>query len=179
MVRSARHAVALNERRRSFAPTRWDNVVQLNAEADDGGSPPCQEQFFPRDHGSVGGGGDITALSSIGLAWIIEGAQAAGLAFDAERLAQIASEQNPMGPLRNTMIEPTGVSNWLMRRNPEDRQGPMSLDELHSSTMLRWFGEAKSKGFEPYRQRSLSRVHQQLPANFEATAGTEARTRIA
>lgn len=179
MVRSARHAVALDERRKSFAPTRWDNVAELNAEVENGGPPPYQEQFFPGDHGSVGGGGDITELSSIGLAWIIEGAQAAGLAFDAERLAQIGSEQNPMGPLRNTTTKPTGFSNWLMRRNPEDRQGPTSLSELHSSTMLRWSGEAKSEGFEPYRPRSLSRVHRQLAANFDATTGTEAKTRNA
>jgi uncharacterized protein (DUF2235 family) len=113
MVRAARHAVALDERRRSFAPTRWTNVAKLNAEALDPAKEPYRELFFAGDHGSVGGGGDIRDLSSIALRWIMDGASDAGLAFNAQRVQAIGADENPMGPLRNTRQPPTGFVNWL------------------------------------------------------------------
>ncbi|SEM98792.1 phospholipase effector Tle1 domain-containing protein [Palleronia pelagia] len=164
MVQSARHAVALDERRRAFAPTRWDNLAELNAEAESGAGTPYLEQFFAGDHGSVGGGGDIIDLSCIGLEWIIEGAREAGLAFDAPALARIKASQNPMGPLRNTSKPPTGALNAVMRMRPLDREGPSALDEVHASVHDRWIADAKTEGFRPYRPASLQRVHTHLVA---------------
>lgn len=65
LVRAARHAVALDERRRPFRPTLWSNLDALNA-----GRPdlPYREAHFPGDHGAVGGGGELTGLSSLALA---------------------------------------------------------------------------------------------------------------
>ncbi len=162
MVRSARHAVALDERRRTFMPTRWDNVGELNAAHGTSEERPYQELFFPGDHGSIGGGGDITELSSIGLRWIIEGAAAAGLSFDDKMLQSIQAEENPMGPLRNTSKEPSGILNWFMHRNPVDRTGPSSLDELHKSAFLRWSAEAKASSFKPYRPGNLKQLETEL-----------------
>ena len=180
MVRAARHAVALDERRRSFAPTRWTNVAKLNAEAQDPSKEPYQELFFAGDHGSVGGGGDIRDLSSIALRWIMNGASAAGLAFNAERLKAIGAEENPMGPLRNTRQPSTGFVNWLTRLLPRDRQGPETIAELHPSVLARWAAEAKSVGFEPYRPGSLSALHQEIAALHEqSTTGHESSTRVA
>ncbi len=158
MVQSARHAVAIDERRRSFAPTRWENIDQLNETAEAGQVAPYLEQFFAGDHGSVGGGGDISELSSIGLSWIIEGAQDAGLGFEEEALQQFAREQDPMGPLRNTKAAPSGLMNRIMRLRPLDRVGPSSPKDLHSSDLQRWAAEVKSEGFEPYRPASLEGV---------------------
>lgn len=164
MVQSARHAIALDERRRSFAPTRWDNVNELNASSSSE-IAPYSELFFAGDHGSVGGGGDITELSSIGLTWIIEGAQASGLSFDERILDNIRAEQNSMGPLRNTTTPSTGVIDRLTRWRPLDRTGPENLEDLHSSVAERWNAEAKSEGFRPYRPGSLRQVHERLVAN--------------
>ena len=66
IVRAARHAVALDERRRDFAPTCWDNVTDLNAEAGQGDPLPCQEKHFAGHHGPVGGG-DVVTLPHIPL----------------------------------------------------------------------------------------------------------------
>ena len=167
MVQSARHAVALDERRRAFEPTRWTNVAELNARRRDAAEFPYQELFFLGDHGSVGGGGDITALSSIGLGWIIEGARASGLAFDAERLERFRAEEDPVGPLRNTMHSPTGFANWLMRLRPADRIGPSDMSELHPSVLMRWAAKEKSPTYARYRPNSLAAVHDQLAAHHE------------
>ena len=70
LVAAARHAVAIDERRRSFPPTLWDNLDALNAAA---GAEVYAQRWFPGDHGSVGGGGAVTALSDDALAWVAGG----------------------------------------------------------------------------------------------------------
>lgn len=167
LVKSARHAVALDERRRSFEPTRWTNVAELNKEAPASDSEPYQELFFAGDHGSVGGGGDISDLSNIALRWLIEGAQEAGLAFDAGRVAVIQASENPLGPLRNTKDAPRGISEWLTRRSPKDRAGPASMKELHPSVLGRWSAKGDSPDFQPYRPGSLVSVNAELLAAVE------------
>ncbi|MEM7490964.1 MAG: DUF2235 domain-containing protein [Pseudomonadota bacterium] len=68
LVGAARHAVALDERRRDFEPTLWSNLDVLNA-GQDPDAIPYREAHFAGDHGSVGGGGEIVDLSSIALSW--------------------------------------------------------------------------------------------------------------
>ncbi|QFT61755.1 DUF2235 domain-containing protein [Roseivivax sp. THAF30] len=157
MVVSARHAVALDEKRKSFEPTRWTNIAELNQESGNPDPALYQERFFAGDHGSVGGGGDIRSLSSIALTWMMEGADAAGLQFNSERVAKIETEHDPNGPLRNTREAPTGIVNWLTRLFPKDRTGPDAIDELHSSVMDRVRTDPTG-----YRPGSLANIHEKL-----------------
>jgi uncharacterized protein (DUF2235 family) len=159
MVRAARHAVALDERRRTFEPTRWQNLQELNEESPDP-DPPYLEHFLLGDHGSVGGGGDLTHLSSIGLVWIAEGAQKAGLELSATALQKAEDEFDPLGLLRNTKDPPKGLANWIMRLRPRDRDGPDRIDDLHPSVLTRW--AAMPEDARPYRPASLARVHAAL-----------------
>lgn len=178
MVKAARHAVALDETRPAFEATLWDNVDDLNREsAPAQGAEPYQQRWFAGDHGSVGGGGDIRALSSIGLAWIIEGAQAAGLAFDDGELRAILAEQDVMGPLRNS-TKPGGILNRLMRLRSKDRAGPGGTGELHPSVVQRWLAEGKSDAFQPYRPGSLRRIAAALDAERDRSIYGEG-TRLA
>ena len=172
MVASARHAVALDERRPTFTPTRWTNLDALNAESEV--SPaPYREEFLLGDHGSVGGGGDITQLSAIGLRWIAEGAQEAGLELNARALSAIQAEENPTGPLHNRTQPSGGIGAWITTRNAKDREGPSKLSELHDTVFTRWTFETKDRNFKPYRPGSLNRVNQQLVAwNDQRIAGS-------
>ena len=91
-VASARHAVAIDETRRSFEPTLWTNVDEMNRTigyqpADD--EAPYQQQWFPGVHGAVGGGGDHTGLSDEALVWVWEGAKRLGLQFSTSRSESI------------------------------------------------------------------------------------------
>lgn len=84
-VKSARHAVALDETRPAFRATLWNTqcLHRLNgrpSKSDD--ALPYQQRWFPGDHGSVGGGGDITGLSDFALKWVADGGAIAGLAYD-------------------------------------------------------------------------------------------------
>ncbi|MFW6300369.1 MAG: DUF2235 domain-containing protein, partial [Oceanicaulis sp.] len=82
-VQRARHAVAIDEERAVFRPTLWDDqsLEELRTRAKDDPArraeedgPPYQQVWFPGDHGSVGGGGDICGLSDYALQWVAEGA---------------------------------------------------------------------------------------------------------
>lgn len=93
-VQSARHAVAIDEHRFAFPPTLWTNIDELNApHAGEGVSPfdlPYQQRWFPGAHGDIGGGDAKARLADIPLAWVVEGAERQGLAFD-------RSEGSPLG----------------------------------------------------------------------------------
>ena len=70
-IHHACHAVAIDEQRRSFAPSLWaggqhaDQVVE--------------QVWFPGVHGDVGGGQDDTGLSDRALTWMWRRARSAGL----------------------------------------------------------------------------------------------------
>ncbi len=160
MVASARHAIALDERRRSFEPTRWDNLDALNAQEPRG---RFAEMFFAGDHGSVGGGGDVEALSSIALGWIAEGAVEAGLGFDGLMLETFAAQQDPFGPLVNRSVKPRWTPvDWLTRLWPRDRTGPTHLSEVSPSALRRYQGSGAGEDGPPYRPGSLGRIAAQL-----------------
>lgn len=146
LVRAARHAVAIDERRRAFAPTLWDNLDALNAGA---AGAPYRQRWFPGDHGSVGGGGAVTALSDDAALWVIEGAVEAGLACDAAALARLAAGRDHRGPLRAAK---RGLIGALLRGDRVDRDGPGSATELAPATIARWRDDPG------YRPRALTRI---------------------
>jgi len=156
MVATARHAVALDEKRKTFKATGWDNLDDLNREADPSGQTlPFQERYFAGDHGSVGGGGEIVALSHIGLNWMVEGAQDQGLEFHADAVEAVRAAMNHRGPLRNTTRPPRGFTRLLLL-SQEYRSGPSHLGEVHPSAVRRW---REDPG---YRPGSLKRVRAEL-----------------
>jgi uncharacterized protein (DUF2235 family) len=103
-VRSARHAVSIDERRKTFAPTLWDNIDVLNTNAKaDGlayGARPYQQQWFPGLHGGVGGGSADGGLSLAAMLWVAEGAARAGLSLDDPRPPGRAVHQDRFRPRR-------------------------------------------------------------------------------
>ncbi|MEL6208151.1 MAG: DUF2235 domain-containing protein, partial [Pseudomonadota bacterium] len=60
LVRSGRHAMALDETRVLYRPTPWANLARLNADAMEAGAatPPYLQQWFPGSHSKVGGSGE-------------------------------------------------------------------------------------------------------------------------
>ena len=145
-VRAARHAVAIDERRRTFPPTLWDNLAVLNA----GGAPAYEQRWFPGDHGSVGGGGVVTALSDDALLWVAEGAAAQGLALDPAALAAWRDGRDWRGPLAARRA-PTTIGR-LLALDSRDRGGPAGVAELADAALRRWRGDPG------YRPRALRRV---------------------
>jgi len=150
-VRSARHAVAIDERRRTFSPTLWDNIGGLNTNAGADtlpyGQRPYQQQWFPGVHGSVGGGGPDGGLSLLPMLWVAEGAMLAGLAFNDADLAHYASLAHPDANFAG------GGFSWgefvMELDGVTDRAGPDKFEEVSESARHRW------KMLEDYRPKPL------------------------
>lgn len=84
----ARHAVAIDERRKEFTPTlmrRHSRVPQQD----------LKQVWFVGDHGCIGGGATYKyALSSIALDWLATEAMALGLCIDAEFIDRTRAAHN-------------------------------------------------------------------------------------
>jgi uncharacterized protein (DUF2235 family) len=156
IIESARHAVALDEFRQSFEPALWENLDVLNEAAHEAGwfGMPFRQAWFPGDHSSVGGGGDTTKLSSGAFLWIAEGAQEAGLALDAQALAQVKADHR--GPLRSSPTKLFSLATVMRKRS---RAGPHLIEDVADPTRARWREPAEALPENAlYRPESLSRI---------------------
>lgn len=171
IVQSARHAVAIDERRRSFKPTLWTNLDDLNKDCGFArGAPnaPYQQHWFPGNHGSVGGGGDFRGLSDGALTWILFGALAQGLQFDTRRISGpdgLAPDyKTPLDNIKETKgLSSYKFGNAMMAK--KDREGPQDVFLVSGSAQARWMepGDNLPEG-EPYRPPTLNAVAHDLNA---------------
>ncbi len=143
-VVSARHAVAIDERRASFTPCLWDNIADLNANAGitdaTSADRPYRQIWFPGHHGSVGGGEDDGGISILPLLWIAEGAVAAGLAFDDDLMAIYRDAADAVAPFPATHRSIGDIV--LAAGSQKDRVGPLTQEEIADAAVHRWRGLA-------------------------------------
>ena len=152
-VRSARHALAVDENRLSFDAAEWDNLDILNEARNS--TTAYLQQWFPGGHGSVGGGGDVRGLSNNAFVWVMEGAQLQGLALDQARLTAARTKIDAFVSLNNSTAKDSWVEN-IYRRG--DRKGTQERRMLAQSTIDRMDRlETKEAGdkWELYRPRPL------------------------
>ncbi len=129
MVHSARHAVAVDERRRPFVPTLWTNLPTLRAQNPAG---DYRQEWFAGVHGAVGGGGDIVSLSGLALIWIANGAIAEKLGLNEAELEKAHVACRLLGPLYNRHCRAVvagaddGADGEVARRTGGDRDGVAS-----------------------------------------------------
>jgi nucleoid-associated protein YgaU len=174
-VLSARHAVAIDERRKDFAPTLWDNIDALNKAAgfrSDAYNAPYQQKWFPGVHSAVGGGGERRGLSDQALDWVLDGARAAGLTLDPQDSSRIFELKPDYADYLENSSQKNlyyRFSNWIAAA---DRQpGPEILSEVSMTAQRRWLEDPKNLADKvPYRPHTLDRVKDYLdkldPAQF-------------
>jgi uncharacterized protein (DUF2235 family) len=164
MAKGARHALAIDEKRRTFKATPWTNLVELNKEAGHGSASladaPYQQLWFPGDHASVGGGGDVNGLWQAALAWVVEGAQRAGLAIDQEGLEEYRRDIDCKVSV-HCMKQP--MFSWASISLLGSRKGPDQLDYVSDIARQR-VKEPAANLFERrlYRPRTLRQVLRQF-----------------
>jgi uncharacterized protein (DUF2235 family)/phage tail protein X len=166
MVVSGRHAVSIDEQRTTFAPTLWPNFEALNTSlgfAAVAADAPYQQKWFPGDHGSVGGGGDIRGLSDGALVWILDGAEKMGLEVDRDEQSPLfALLPDARAPLANMRpVPPTAESraeDLLLQKAPRTG-GPTKVEEVSDSALVRWrTSEEQLPERRPYRPTPLNGV---------------------
>lgn len=183
-VRRARHAVAIDERRMTFAPSLWSNVAALNArEKADSASPkaPYQQQWFPGDHGSIGGGGDREGLSDQAFRWIIDGARDAGLNVDSgpsSRIYEIVPDhrehlQNVSKPIDPTLGQRIWDWIWGLAKTADRAPGPQHLHEVSFSARRRWLDQAGNLKGGLYRPAPLAGLANELNVLSPADYGVD------
>jgi len=165
-VKSARHAVAIDERRKDFVPTLWDNLVEMNTEAGakvDADDAPYQQKWFPGVHGSVGGGGERRGLSDRALDWVLDGARHQGLELDGAEHSRIFELEPDFREYLANSPPPAhpGIIDRIMGLMPHaDRlPGPQALYEVAISARQRWLEVPdRLKDRARYRPPTLNRV---------------------
>ncbi|OZB19722.1 MAG: hypothetical protein B7X55_02625 [Rhodobacterales bacterium 34-62-10] len=158
LVLSARHAVALDERRVLYPPALWGNLDGpdgLNG-TQTGPDRPYQQMWFPGVHGTVGGSGDVPGLSACPADWIAQGARAKhlGLEFDRIALQRITAQADPVADA-GSMLQKRRFSN-LYGLLLADREGPIRAVDVAEAARLRTI---RMGG---YRPGSLRRVLRDL-----------------
>jgi hypothetical protein len=120
LIRTARHAVALDEMRASFQPTLW--TAQPGQDA--------RQVWFPGVHADVGGGYRECGLSDGALRWMLDEAHAAGLVIDKDVAAQV--EPRPLDMLHDPCDGIFGLLPTQPRSAP-----PLDAADVHESARKR------------------------------------------
>jgi len=122
MVANARHAVALDEHRASFAPTLWSKCDPATS---------LKQVWFPGVHCDVGGGYVETGLSDGALKWMMDEAEACGLRF---RDVSAQLHADCLGVIHDSV---TGVFKALKTRPRRVPSIPAGAAILHRSAIDR------------------------------------------
>jgi uncharacterized protein (DUF2235 family) len=155
-VAAARHAIAIDEHRKTFPSAPWANLTRLNAGQDGRENPPYAQQWFPGNHGSVGGGGARVGLSSVPLLWIAQGAERAGLRMSWAEFDRVATRFEPTKEALDNKFGPAGFSGLLMNALKVDRGGPKEVEDLSVAAFDRFRTDPH------YRPNSLNFVADDL-----------------
>lgn len=146
LVKSARQALALDERRPLFKPATWDNLDDRPQKPGlNGGRTdplrPYQQKWFAGNHRIIGGSSQAAqALCAFPLEWVLQGA--GGLALDPEV---------PFPPTAaDALIDADEIDHsWgAMKRW---RSGPVQPWDVHASAL------ARARGRTDYQPASLRR----------------------
>ena len=164
MVKAARHAVALDERRVFYRPALWDNLEASRGheglnKGDRSEARAYQQVWFTGTHAIVGGSAPkARALTGQSMLWIAEVARNAGLDIRMDDLLDRAPD--PMADSHTLSQSPwlyTVAGNLL-----KWRKGPGHALDLHPSA------DQRVKGRRDYRPRSLKSLLPDLFGNAPA-----------
>ncbi len=155
-VLAARHAIAIDERRKTFPSSPWANLDRLNQDAPTRECPPFAQQWFPGNHGSVGGGGARVGLSSVPLLWITQGAERAGLRISWPEFDRVATRFDPANEALANKFGPAGLSGLFMNALQVDRDGPKEVEDIAVATLDRFRADTE------YRPDTLNFVRDDL-----------------
>lgn len=122
-VDCACHALAIDEKRKPFRPTLWEQHPQAPA------SQVLEQVWFAGVHSNVGGGYADTGLSDIALLWMVGKAEACGLAFNREYLQTMVkpSALAKMGKSQNLFYRIIGFGNFHRRLGPDPEKQPVPV----------------------------------------------------
>jgi len=109
------HALAIEERRQSFEPTRLNVGNRV---------PAIEELWFRGVHSDVGGGNGNVARNNIALQWMLEKARGSGLPISSSAVQVVAAAADPLAPIRHNFAP---IPNPRRPIQPGDRFHPTAV----------------------------------------------------
>lgn len=157
-VQNAFHALAVDERRKPFAPTLWE-VKDADAHTSDR-TQRVEQAWFGGVHSNVGGGYANAQLSDLSLRWMLDRANECGLAMIPE-----SSTWNGdcLGKLENSMTlfyRAFGPMERVLNREHRDEQGGKlhTFERVASCTFERRKKHRPPQYSPAYDPRNLSAI---------------------
>jgi hypothetical protein len=136
-VGCARHALSIDDERRTFFPLPWDQAEERTLQQNVQGLPPDRllQVWFAGVHANVGGGYPDDSLSRVPLCWMTEQASLKGLRFREDIVAVQAGLATAAGRLYNSRA---GFG-MFYRYQPRDASALMGGDRplIHHSVITR------------------------------------------
>ena len=129
IVKTARHALALDERRSDFAPCLWQPKTGVD----------LKQSWFVGSHSDVGGGNANTALNTLALVWLASEAQLQGLRLDPESDLAIMI-LSPADPPTSTEVKIQNSTRGLFAVRPQQTRD--IVGSVHISAQRYWESNA-------------------------------------
>lgn len=134
MVKCARHALAIDDKRGSFQPLLWDELFEKANPDYNADKPRMQQVWFSGMHADVGGGYADDSLAYVPLYWMLEHAEESFLRFAPLLRKEIEDYANPNGLMHDSRsglasfyrYQPRYISAWIHYRN--NRFGGSAVD---------------------------------------------------
>jgi Uncharacterized alpha/beta hydrolase domain (DUF2235) len=162
-VEHAFHALALDERRKSFVPTLWTKKPGVDQE--------LKQVWFAGVHSDVGGGYPEHGTSDVTLAWMAgQVAPYLGIDFDYLKLRRDLSGKWAMGTLHES-FDKFWTKLGEARRMPFAGTAESSCERLHASVVARIKGGGLGADGKPYKSAVLKDAHLD---NLEQASALEA-----
>jgi len=134
-VKGSFHALAIDERRKAFAPTLWSPDQPLSKDK-------LEQRWFAGVHSNIGGGYDQDGLANVALHWLKDKAKTFGLECDETFLGNYEGEY--WHTLENTMKGKYRLLGKYGRPIGKTKNGNETVDE----TAIRRYKE-KFEGYAP------------------------------
>ncbi len=170
-VEHARHALSLDDERRTFFPIPWNETAekQLRTQWAEIRPDRLQQVWFPGAHADVGGGYPDDGLSYVALCWMIEEAAKQGLRFEPNLVENYAAIAAPTGRIYDSRSG-FGVFWRYQPRSVEALMGDDNTPLVHGSMVMRM-----AYGNDGYAPISLPEKINLLPPHgppvaFDSTA---------
>ena len=129
----AYHAVAIDEKRKKFPPSLWNEENEENENNKENNKEQTMEQvWFAGVHSDVGGWYQDRGLSDIALEWMLRNAENAGLKLEHSKMKEI--KPDPTAKLHNSHTKLWKILGTHKRQVPEKAKVHSSVQTRQNST---------------------------------------------
>jgi hypothetical protein len=135
-VQHARHALSLDDERRTFFPIPWNEAAEKKLRKEWAEIKPdrLQQVWFPGVHADVGGGYSDDGLSYVALCWMIKEADKQGLQFEPSIVEGYTAIAAPTGRIYDSRSG-FGAFWRYQPRNVDELMNPRSTERHRRCTI--------------------------------------------